>query len=377
MEHIGSVRLILEALAGGAAIGHAAAASVITSGLLKKTERDVEQLPTVTIVVPARNEARNLPRLLLSFQQLDYPSDLLDLVIVNDASTDDTRAIAEQLASSLPFRVTIVDASHDSSETLPATKTLPLAQGLDVAQGEFVLMTDGDCVVPRDWVRGLIAEFGEGVGMVCGMTLPDHSEGNYITKLEAVDWGLLLGVCCSMTRLGVPLALIGNNYAVRRLAYQDIGTFRQIKFNRIDDIALFRAVAESQRWRIAFALSPRSMNTTLPSGGFFDILKQRYRWLEGFSAVSLQGKSLFAFGMFTHLFWPLAFAFGLPIGLFCASGVVLGDWLVLISTLSRLKQRGLAAATITYPLFTFLYGWALLGMIIARPEIRWRGRKLT
>lgn len=356
---------------------HLTAGVAIASALLKHKPPTTRE-PNISIVVPARNEAHNLPRLFASLRKLRYPADKIEMIVVNDDSTDDTKAIAENLGRSLPFTLRVIDAVHDKSETLPQTKTLPLAQGIDAATGELILMTDGDCEVPPDWARDIVDHFEENTGLVCGITLPDYnSSPDFVTKLEAVDWTLLLGVCAGMCRLGNPLALIGNNYAVRREAYFDIGTFRKIAHNRIDDIALFKAIADSKRWKVAFAVTPGASVTTLPVSKTGAIVHQRYRWMEGFDAVSKRGKLLFGFGMLTHLLWPLAFFVAWPFGLITIAAIVLGDWLVIVSTLAKLGRRKLTFAVIGYPVFACLYGWGLLGSLFSRPEVTWKERKFA
>lgn len=368
---------MLTALAGAAGAIHFAAGAAIAGALARRVVPSDHE-PFISIVVPARNEAHNLPRLFGSLRKLRYPSEKIELIVVNDDSTDATTEIATNLGRSLPFELRVIQANHDASETLPRTKTLPLAQGIEAARGEFVLMTDGDCAVPPDWAKDMVARFGERTGLVCGITLPDYTAApDFVTKLEAVDWALLLGVCAGMCRLNQPLALIGNNYAVRRSAYFDVGTFRNIPHNRIDDIALFKAVSESKSWRVAFAVTPGSSVTTLPVSQAGAIVHQRYRWMEGFDAVSRRGKLLFGFGMATHLLWPLALLLAWPVGLLVVLAILIGDWLVITTTLSRLGRRKLGIAVLCYPIFACLYGWGLVGSLMRRPEVTWKERKFA
>jgi len=370
--------MIAAGLTAGAGMLHGAAGLALASTLLRSPPPLPAELPFVSIVVPARNEEQNLPRLFRSLANLNYPADRLELILVNDDSTDNTREVALTLGNDLPFSMRVIDARHGASEVLPQTKTLPLAQGIDVARGDLILMTDGDCELRPDWAMDIVRHFTPDVGMVCGITLPDYENSNEsVTRFEAVDWSLLLGVCAGMCRLGSPLALIGNNYAVRRTCYFDVGTFRKIEHNRIDDIALFRAVASSRRWRIAFAVTPGACASTLPIGATSDIVRQRYRWMEGFGAVSHTGKLLFGFGMMTHLLWPLAFVLGWKIGLIVMSLILIGDWAVIATCLSKLGRRGLVLNALVYPLWACVYGWRLLGAIFSRPEIRWKERKLA
>ncbi len=121
-----------------------------------------------------------------------YPVEKIELIIVNDDSTDNTKQLAVELGKQLPFDVRVIDAVHGPNEILPPTKTLPLAQGIDAATGEFVLMTDGDCEVPPDWARDIVDHFEPGIGLVCGITLPDYkSSPDFVTRLKR-----LIGHCC-------------------------------------------------------------------------------------------------------------------------------------------------------------------------------------
>jgi len=370
--------MILSWIALAVGLIHFSAGAIIAAALLRRSPKQQGELPSVSIVVPARNEAANLPRLFTSLRKLKYAPSKIELIIVDDDSDDGTKVVAARIAETLPFNVRIVDAIHGSSESLPQTKTLPLAQGIDIAKGELILMTDGDCEVQEDWAIDIARHFTPGVGLVCGITLPDYEGSPHgVTRFESVDWSLLLGVCAGMCRLGSPLALIGNNYAVRRDCYADIGTFRTIAHNRIDDIALFRAVADSEKWKIAFAVTPGACNTTLPVGDKAAIVKQRYRWMEGFAAVNLTGKLLFGFGLLTHLLWPLALFLGWPIGVLTALAIVLGDWVIISACLTRLKKKNLSAYVLAYPAWAFGYGWQLLIALFRRPEITWKERRLA
>ncbi|MBL0060365.1 MAG: glycosyltransferase [bacterium] len=370
--------MVISLIASGVGAFHLTAGAAIASALLKRSPRQHDQLPFISIVVPARNEAENLPRLFRSLARLSYEPAKVELIIVNDDSTDNTKKLALELGNQLPFEVRVIDAVHGPDEVLPPTKTLPLAQGIDVANGEFVLMTDGDCELHENWACDIVRHFEAGIGLVCGITLPDYeSSSERVTRFEAVDWSLLLGVCAGMCRLGSPLALIGNNYAVRRQCYADIGTFRSIAHNRIDDIALFRAVADSSNWGIAFAVTSGACVRTLPVGGTEAIVKQRYRWMEGFDAVSMTGKMLFGFGMLTHLLWPLTFLLGMPFGLAVAGAILLGDWMVITACLTRLKKFGLFGYVLAYPAYACGYGWGLLVSLFRRPAITWKDRRLA
>ncbi len=96
---------------------------------------------TVTVVVAARDNAATLARCLDALQAQDH--DRLDVIVVDDGSTDDTAAIARAAG----VRVIVTQAVGAS-----AARNL----GIDAAGGDVIAFTDGDCVVERGWARALV-----------------------------------------------------------------------------------------------------------------------------------------------------------------------------------------------------------------------------
>jgi len=113
---------------------------------------DDQPLPTVSVVIPARNEERNLEQALESVLALDYPD--LEIIVVNDRSTDRTGVILEKMAEQDP-RLTVV-----TIDSLPAGwigKPYALHRGAQHARGEFILFTDADIVFDPSTLRKTMA----------------------------------------------------------------------------------------------------------------------------------------------------------------------------------------------------------------------------
>ncbi|RPH94595.1 glycosyltransferase, partial [candidate division KSB1 bacterium] len=152
-----------------------------------------KDMPPVSVVIPARNEEQCLPDLLDSLLQVDYPMDRLQIIIINDQSTDRTREVAQSYQEKFQCRYDVHDVVDEPDGKL-VLKTRPLAQGLDRATGEVILMTDADCIVTPSWIRTVASYFTPGVGMVCGTTLPHPQQHSRfpLTAFETLDWLFLL-----------------------------------------------------------------------------------------------------------------------------------------------------------------------------------------
>jgi glycosyltransferase involved in cell wall biosynthesis len=101
---------------------------------------------TVSIIIPARNEANHLEGCLNSLLQLDYPRDLIEILVVDNGSTDKTREIAARLGAMV---------LRDDHLLVSGLRNL----GAHHAKGEFLAFVDADCVVASDWLKSAAAYF--------------------------------------------------------------------------------------------------------------------------------------------------------------------------------------------------------------------------
>ncbi len=102
----------------------------------------------ISIIVPTRNEEKNLPRLFQSLRQLNYPKDKLELIIVDGGSTDQTVTLAKNFGA----------------KVLSNTRKIRGAGckiGVAKAKGQLVAFTDADCVVPKNWLKDLLPFFNQ------------------------------------------------------------------------------------------------------------------------------------------------------------------------------------------------------------------------
>ena len=110
--------------------------------------------PSVSVIIPAHNEARVIERSLRILLAADYPRDRLEIVVVNDASTDDTGEICRRLASE-DARIRLVDVPFDEGGT---GKSAALNRGLAHCRHPFIAVYDADNRPLPSAIRLLMAE---------------------------------------------------------------------------------------------------------------------------------------------------------------------------------------------------------------------------
>ena len=131
--------------------------------------------PTVAVVMVTYNRRELLLQALLALEQQDYPRELLDICIVDNACTDGSAQLLDEWTSRLPL------------QTIHCPEHIPVAEARNraVAQtvGEIVAFTDDDCRPSERWIRNLVQGFSTGVGLVQGQTAADDL-GKRVTALS-------------------------------------------------------------------------------------------------------------------------------------------------------------------------------------------------
>lgn len=290
--------------------------------------------PSVSVIISARNEEASLPACLASLVSLDYPEDKLEIVVVNDASTDHTAQIIDSFQRAHPT-LQRIDLAFDEKEK--AGKAGALLKGIDKSSGEILFFTDADCLVSRDWIREMLKGFRPEIGVVGGFTLIGQAQSLF-AQMQALDWHFLLTIASAASHLNKPISWVGNNLALRRSAYEQTGGYRRLSDSFVEDFALIHAIDRQTHWRCRFYASPKSIVRTLPAQTVARLYAQRKRWSTGIVDarpfcwwIMITVWALHV-SLLVSLFCSAALAIvtllikcGVDIFLFRASGVLLGE----------------------------------------------------
>jgi cellulose synthase/poly-beta-1,6-N-acetylglucosamine synthase-like glycosyltransferase len=238
--------------------------------------RDFERWPSVSLVLPARNEAKVLERTILSLLAQDYPGEW-EIIAVDDRSTDSTPAILARLARE-HSRVRFQTISEPNP---PSPKKHALAKGIEMATGEIICTTDADCLFHPEWLRTMISYFDEPVGVVAGLTrfkVPDGHEPLW-QKVQNLDFMLQGYLAAAAIGLGVPGSCNGSNLAYRRTVYDAVVGFSDFAHQVSGDDVLFaQKVSQKTGWKMVYASAEETIVDSLPVPTLRELLHQRLRW---------------------------------------------------------------------------------------------------
>ncbi len=140
--------------------------------------------PTVSLLIPARNEDRVVARLLQRMTELTYPKNKIEVIVINDASSDQTGDIADDYAK----RYNFIKVLHRTKDVGGKGKTAAMNAGFRCSNGEIVLCFDADYYPQKNIIEKLVGQFEDPkVGAVQGRVVVQNESRNTMTRLVTLE----------------------------------------------------------------------------------------------------------------------------------------------------------------------------------------------
>ena len=328
------------------------------------------ELPTATVIVAARDEEDKILRCLESLGKLEYPEGKLEIIIVDDRSTDRTGEIIDKFITSRDhFRKIIPDEPKGKM----VGKVNALATAIRVANGEIVLTTDADCEVKPLWVKTVASFFTKDVGMVDGYTT--QMVNNSFDGMQAIDFVYLLMVAGGTINLGIPITCIGNNMSFRKKAYDEAGGYEKLPFSVTEDFTLLRAIYKLKKYKILFPLEENALITSIPCPDFKSLYHQKKRWAVGGLGVPIRGFFIMFWGYLTHLCIILTPLFFSPVWLYLIFFKITTDFFIMYQIHQRLGITKNLKHFFAFQIYYIPYVLVLPFIVLASRKVIWKGRE--
>ncbi|MBO7429789.1 MAG: glycosyltransferase [Spirochaetia bacterium] len=231
----------------------------------------------VSVIIPAKDEADNLPALFSSLEKVMTPD--VQVILADDRSVDQTQSLMNEFAARHSNVKVIKNTEPPKPGMNPKHSMLSIASRY--ADGDILMFTDADCIVPAGWVTEVSRYFQDPkVGLVFSavVTAPGCSlRERYQTQDHLMRFFYTVGA----VGLGNPSGGYGNNLAVRRTALEEIGGFDSIGFSLTEDAQLIAAVRNTGHWKVAVCPFRSVLVYAQPQKKLLDAAKQEVRWSAG------------------------------------------------------------------------------------------------
>jgi cellulose synthase/poly-beta-1,6-N-acetylglucosamine synthase-like glycosyltransferase len=229
-----------------------------------------------SIIVAARNEAARIAPCILSLIDQDYPPQLLEIIVVNDDSSDNT----EDVATCCGFgRVQVINLSYAPGEKVKAPKKRAIEKGIAAATGDWIVTTDADCVANFNWISSLAAyeQAHEPLFIAAPVKIIDF--GNLLSKFQALDFLTMQGITGASVYKRLHNMCNGANLAYDRKTFYDVNGFEGIDgIASGDDMLLMHKITRQHPGRAGFIKSSAAIMMTHPARTWGEFFQQRIRW---------------------------------------------------------------------------------------------------
>jgi cellulose synthase/poly-beta-1,6-N-acetylglucosamine synthase-like glycosyltransferase len=240
---------------------------------VKKLPSDA--LPAVTIIIPARNEAQWIGGLLDAILAQSYPSDKLQVIVVDDHSEDNTAAIAaDKMQGRAGWRILPLQRPEGN-----AYKKAAISQAILHATGDIILTTDADCLAGTDWVLSMISAMDAETGLVSG-PVQMWDNGGWFQQFQALEFMGLIALGAGSMARNAPNMCNGANLAYRKEAFYAVDGFAGIDHIASgDDELLMHKIHALTSFQVKFQKCPNAIVSTAPCTTFRQFVNQRIRWV--------------------------------------------------------------------------------------------------
>jgi cellulose synthase/poly-beta-1,6-N-acetylglucosamine synthase-like glycosyltransferase len=337
---------------------------------------DIENLPTVAVIVSAKNEEQDILTCLESLEALTYDKTKLEIIVIDDQSTDSTLSLIEKIAQRNPhFKVL---STKDAPENKLRAKAKGIAWGIKNTDAEWIFITDADGAVHENWIGHMLSGVDETTGMIGGMvTVKDKS---FLAILERTSWAYTLPFAFGMAGFGGEFICVGPNMALRKSIYDEAGGLENSDFKVAEDLALFRMV-EKSAFGVKSYVSKETKVDLEPVPSLKHLTSQQRRWLKG----GFEGGwkywigLVFAFG-FNNLLSVL-FIIGMVLSLKTTLILLViksfADFIMLLSEKILLKEKKMLRYFPFMEINVFItFMWLPISLLI-NSTIHWKGDNYT
>ena len=348
---------------------------------VKSSERnDVTPKTAFTIVVPFRNEEKNLDKLLQSLSRLNYPILLIQTVMVDDFSKDNSTTIYNK------WRLHHQEVDTTLLENLVLSnspKKDALGRAIPIAKHEWIVTTDADCIVNKNWLLTLDNYIqANNPEMIIGAVMY-KTKNNWFHHFQQLDLMSLQGVTIGSFGIGKPFMCNGANFAYTKKFFYEIGGFGGISDKASgDDVLLLQKAVNANKDKVHYLKHSDSIVKTKPENDLFKLFMQRVRWAgKSTGYKSGYAKFLAVVVLLMNLELTIAFCL-LPFAMLNWKIVLIVfltkytvDYILLYKSNTYLRNGKFfvpIASSVVYPFFSSFVGvYSLFG------SFKWKGRRFT
>jgi cellulose synthase/poly-beta-1,6-N-acetylglucosamine synthase-like glycosyltransferase len=271
---------------------------------LKETVRvKADSFIRFSIIVPARNEERNIVKTINDLVSQKYPADFFEVIIVDDDSDDQTYQLAQQRITEISrngcsIRLIKSDTTGDIAS---GHKKIAIETGIRHSKHDWIITTDADCIRGYNWLSAFSDIIIRQNPVFVSAPVCFYGENSLFQKMQSLEFMSLVGMGAASIANGSPNLCNGANLAYQKSAFNTVGGFSgNLQLSSGDDEFLLHKISAAYPGSISFLKSRDAFVFTRPVKNLKDFIRQRKRWVS--KSTKYQKKQVFALLLFVYLF---------------------------------------------------------------------------
>ena len=248
----------------------------ILSGLKKLGLSTSISIPEefISVIIPFRNEEKNILINLNSIENQDYPKEKYEVIYIDDSSEDNSLKLLQDNIIADNIKVLSVPEKF----SVNAHKKRAVRYGIENSSGQFIVTTDADCVHEKKWLSSLISNFDDATGFVSSPV--EFIDGQTLfSKIQKLEFAGLIFTGAGLIGSGSPTICNAANIAYRKKAFDEVGGFKnQMGLSSGDDELLMQKIAKDTDYEVRFSVNKNSIVRTHSNKNIAEFYHQRKRW---------------------------------------------------------------------------------------------------
>jgi len=225
-----------------------------------------------SIIIAARNEEMNIGKCMESLLSQDFPREQMEIIVVDDHSSDSTAAMVHRFADQGVQLVQMEDQSVFG-------KKAAIARGIASATHDIIITTDADCSYPTKWINTLLSYREKMDAVFVAAPVQFRKEINLLDRFQSLDFMALQGI----TAAGVSGKYLnmcnGANLLYTKEAFLQVRGFEGIDHIASgDDMLLMEKIDKAFPDGVAYCFSEDAIVVTEPAATWSAFIQQRIRW---------------------------------------------------------------------------------------------------
>ena len=254
----------------------------------------------LSVVIPARNEEKNIIGCLESVCSQHYPPELFQVVAIDDCSTDKTWDLLRHFHTGEKVINSTRLAEVEDGE-FSAYKKRAIETGIAMSHNNVIVTTDADCKHPLTWLKTIALFYEEKKPAFIAAPVALQNDSSVLQIFQALDFLVLQGITGASVHKKIHSMCNGANLAYEKRIFNEVAGFTGIdNIASGDDMLLMHKISGKYPDRIHYLKSKQAIVASLPMQTWKDFFDQRIRWSS--KARSYDDKRIFWVLLLVYLF---------------------------------------------------------------------------